>query len=333
MRNDVVECCGYVLVPDGGGIESVVGRTEPLSEKRDANAANQPSADATQTVNARVNVSHARSPNENSLGFRAPAPLAGSPNLRRKGETLHFRIFIPDAPATASPEHLMNVGLGHLAEGFHAIPHQGSKDIADGKNGAIYFWPRPGDSFALPKKPLTWIPAVRFRGLEAGRYFIGYDPDSLPRSSELLVPLPIPGEHLPLVDASQTWIVPDFLFLPAGMVLTADGVKLERLSRYQQRTFNASSWIRQCESFTNQIRSGRVDDSIEWDKAWGFGYDSLCLNFRLTPEVVNLLNLLSTDSIVPLILAAIGSMEMYRKQHHAPEALVIPGMEGNPDVE
>ena len=241
---------------------------------------------------------------------------------------MHFRLFIPDAPATASPEHLVNVGLGHLAQGFHAVLHQGSKDIADGKNGAIYFWPRPGDSIALPKKPLTWIPAVPFRGLAAERYFVGYDPDSLPRSSELLVSLPIPGEHLPLVDASQTWIVPDFLFLPAGMVLTADGVKLERLSRYQQRTFNASSWIRQCEEFTNQIRTGRVDDSIEWDKAWDFGYDSLCLNFRLTPEVVNLLNLLSTDSIVPLILAAIGSMEMYRKQNHAPEALLLPEMEG-----
>lgn len=225
----------------------------------------------------------------------------------------------------------MNLGLGHLAHGFHAVLHQGSKDIADGKHGAIYFWPRPGDSPALPQKPLTWIPEVPFRGLAAGRYSVGYDSDSLPRSSELLVSLPIPGEHLPPHDVSQTWIVPDFLFLPAGIVLTADGVNLERLSRYQQRTFNAASWIRQCEEFTSQIRTGRVDDSIEWDKAWDFGYDSLCLNFRLTPEAVNLLNLLSTDSIVPLILAAIGSMEMYRRQHHAPEALVIPGMEGFDD--
>lgn len=246
---------------------------------------------------------------------------------------MHFRVFIPGANATASPEPLKNVGLGQLGEGFHALHHPGSKEIVDGKNGAIYFWPRPGDSIALPKRPLTWIPAVPFRGLAAERYFIGYDPDNLPRASELVVPLPIPGEHLPLRSAAETWIVPDFLFLPAGMVLTADGVKLERLSRYQQRTFNAASWIRQCGEFTEQIRTGRVDDSIPWDKAWDFGYDSLTLNFRLTPEVVNLLNLLSTDTVVPLILAAIGSMEMFRKQTHAPEALLIPGMEGNHDVE
>lgn len=234
---------------------------------------------------------------------------------------MHFRIWLPaEQPcANADPAPLRNVGLGHLAHGFHTVVHQ-----IEGKSGVLYYWPQPGDPTALPKSPLKWESALPFRTLAAGRYSVGYDPEKLPKARELQVPLPIPGDHLPLNDAEQSWIIPDVLLLPVATVLTVDGVKLERMSRYQTRNFEATSWIKRCEAFTRQITTGKAEDGVEWGHAFEFGYDSLALNYRITPEIVNVLGLLTSETLGPMILAAVGSIELHRKQKFAAEALAIP---------
>lgn len=238
---------------------------------------------------------------------------------------MHFRIFIPgNMNPTSSPEPLKDVGLANIAEGFHAIGHRGAPDFCNGEGGAVFFWPKPGDTAALPPgKNLKWESAIPFRGLAAERYWVGYDPGNLPNPLELVVPLPITGDNLSLSSAFESWIIPDVLHLPAKLVLTADGVKLERLSRFQMRTFQAHAWISRCNEFISQIRDGRASDQIEWSHAWDFGYDSLTLNYRLTPEVVNLLGILSTDTLSTVILAAIGALETHRSERVS-EALMIP---------
>lgn len=227
---------------------------------------------------------------------------------------MHFRIFIPRDKATpgASKAPLYDVGLGHLATNFIGENrHEGTS--IEGKTGILYHWQQPGD-MKFAAEELTWIPALPFRGLPAERYLVGYDPTKLPTPRELLVPLPIPGDALPLSSDGYTWIIPNVLFLPAAVVLTADGVKLERLGRYQQRSVEGKAWIAECEDFIEFLKQDRAEHRVEWERAWAFAYDGLILNYRLTPEVVNLLNILATDNLKSIILAAVGAYELHRQE-------------------
>jgi hypothetical protein len=229
---------------------------------------------------------------------------------------MHFRVFIPsDSPRpSASKEPLIEAGLGHLAENFiGTIVQPGQLRSVGPKGGNVYHWPQPGDMSFLAEG-LQWTPAKEFRGLAAGRYHVGLNPDKPPLPRELAVPLQVTGDHLWLGEASRTWVIPNVMFLPTKVVLTVDGVKHERLARFQARNIEAASWIKECKAFTEQLRKEQYDDSCDWERAWNFGYDSLAINYRVTPEVVDALNLLTSDRLGAIILASIGAYEMERRE-------------------
>lgn len=222
---------------------------------------------------------------------------------------MHFRLFIPDAQGVGerSPEPLADVGMSHLAEGFVSIVSK-----VEGVAGRIYHWPAAGDQQVIPvSKPLTWERALPFQGLEAGRYSVGLCHDSLPREKELRMALPITGRIVPL--GYEQWIIPSVELLPVQLVMTATGVAIERISRHQNRTLDARAWIQKCEGFIHRLREGKSGNSDEWmwswERAWHFAYDGLVINYRITPEVVNHLHLFCSDTLHPLILAAVGAID------------------------
>lgn len=238
---------------------------------------------------------------------------------------MHFRIFIPRTTRVsgASKEPLVEVGLGHLAENFIGENRDTERSI-QGKTGVLYHWQQPGD-MGFSAEGLEWTPAKEFRGLAEGRYFVGMNPEKLPTPTEMAVPLQVTGDHITLGNGNRTWVIPDVLFLPTKVILTANSARHERLARFQSRTIACRSWIAECEDFTKQLRDFKTDDAspvCDWVRAWNFAYDSLAINYRVTPEVVDALDLFASDSLRGIILAAIGAFELHRKERL--DAQVLP---------
>lgn len=244
---------------------------------------------------------------------------------------MHFRIFIPGDQliATASPDALRAVGLGHLHPGAMCIRHEPVKKLFDGQAGLIYFWQQPGDMKVMPDGvTLAWVPAKEFDGLPPGRYQIGFHPDRPPTPKQLAVGLQVQGDTILLGSADLAWTVPDVLFLPARVILCGDGVKFERMAKYQSRNIECGRWVKECEDFMAMLRAGRADSGqfeVEWRRLYEFCLTSLQINYRVTPEVVERIDLFTTDSMKSILLSAIGAYEI-RRMHDsaAPEPLMIP---------
>ena len=222
---------------------------------------------------------------------------------------MHFRIFVPsDTPLPeASSVPLENVGLGYLALGFIA-----KFGRVDGKPGMIYHWPQPADHL-IDGEGLKWEPAIAYDGLAEGRYLIGMNPDRLPRSKELEAKMRVPGYHLLLGTKSEHWLIPEVQRLPMKMVMGSKGLREERINRYNELTISRD-WVAQANGLIQQIRSGRADDPIEWEIGWRFCLQSLQINYRVTPEVVNALELITSDKASKIILAAIGAISAFDQQ-------------------
>jgi hypothetical protein len=222
---------------------------------------------------------------------------------------MHFRIFVPsDTPQPeASSKPLENVGLGYLALGFMA-----KFDRVDGKPGMIYHWPQPADHL-IDGDGLKWESAIAYDGLDEGRYLIGMNPDKLPRPAELQAKMRVPGYHLQLGRTTDHWLIPEVVRLPTKMLMGSAGLREERINRYNELTISAD-WVRQSETLLDQINSGRANDPIAWEVAWRFCLQSLQINYRVTPEVANALELVTSDKASKIILSAIGLMSSYDKQ-------------------
>lgn len=226
---------------------------------------------------------------------------------------MHFRIFIPtDKPfPEASTTPLVDVGLAHCAHNFAAE----WTDI-EGVRGMYYHWQRPGDMTMSPKG-LTWSDAKEFRGLKAGRYRIGWNADAMPTPRELAVPMQVDGEPLWLGTQAMVWRLPDVMNLPTKLVLCGDTAKHERLCRYHERNLDCRTWIDECESFLEQLKAGRTDPTanlVEWTRLWQFAFDTLAINYRVTPEIVDTLDLFTTDRITKVLLSAIGGYQVARRE-------------------
>lgn len=135
---------------------------------------------------------------------------------------MHFSIYIPNVNG-ASHEHLKTVGLGDLLQPGDVTPTT-SEVMAhgpDGHHGLLYTWPgrdpiyRPGE--------LTWkaAKADEAKGLAAGRFWWGFDPQQPPTSAELQRGQQLAGEILVL--GGQLWQVPNVLLLPHRYVLDDAG--------------------------------------------------------------------------------------------------------------
>lgn len=222
---------------------------------------------------------------------------------------MHFRIFVPtDTPlAEASPNPLEGVGLGYLANNFVA-----KFGVVEDRHGMIYHWPQPSDML-IDVGGLKWEKAISFGGLSEGRYLIGMNPEKLPRSKELQAPLRVPGYHLQLGRDNEHWLIPEVQRLPMTLIMGSEGLREERINRYNELAISID-WVRQSEAFLKQVRTGRAEDAITWEDGWKFCLQSLQINYRVTPEVANALQLVTSDKASKIILAAIGAISAFDRE-------------------
>ncbi len=204
---------------------------------------------------------------------------------------MHYLIFIPGAKA-ANPAHLERVGLEDHAAGAEFHETTGP----DNQRGVMCGWKikgSPATAMAFRPEAQDWTPAARDGDLEYGRYSVGFWKDKPPQPKELQRDYPFRGTTLTLGD-KQAWLMPKALELPTTMQLADDG----SLKFIVQRRFH-QFWL------DSLHMAGRFE-GVALREVWPFVARGLALNYRLTPEVVSRLGLITTENILSALLAIIG---------------------------
>lgn len=215
-------------------------------------------------------------------------------------------IFVPGAKSVAPAKLLIAVGLVDHIAGHEVMETTGPPD---GVPGALLFWRKPGEGgLVTGYKPesQTWKPAVaESETIPAGRYFVGIDNERPPTEFDLRRPVQFRGHRITLNDQAQ-WLIPVPRELPGDVYLSDDG-RWETEPKRQFIAFvnEAFEWL----DFMATIPPDSEVD-IEFEKAVRFVVSALRLNYRLTPELVSMIKLFSSEMIQPAIYAACGLLTM-----------------------
>lgn len=192
---------------------------------------------------------------------------------------MHFLIYVPGGRDVGD---LAAVGLSDLAA--NAFPRNVDRLRGpDGGNGVIFGWPVNGALCPLSFQPdeQTWIPAVAFGGLEAGRYMVGFWNDRRPTPGELQRPRFIAGNLVALGDGNE-WSVPNCSQIPHAWAADDDGVwRLKVKAEFRSIVERAKAW----ETVFRTSSGVPAGDALE------FALQALSINYRMTREVATFLEL------------------------------------------
>lgn len=210
---------------------------------------------------------------------------------------MHFQIYIP---ATVAADHpgvhpLESVGLADLVGDSRQL---GVDTGPDDARGVCFGWSRSGFP-QLGYRPTVqaWRPAVPCGDLPARRYWVGLWKDSPPTPDDLQRPYAVRGKWLGLPDGHE-WLLPQAKELPATAVLSDDGTwRFEVQRKYHDFHLKSLKWF---EHF------GRGERSFTFDKAIAFLMAALRINYRVVPEVIDALGLLTSDNIGEALLAIVA---------------------------
>ncbi len=225
---------------------------------------------------------------------------------------MHYAIYLPGKQG-ANPAHLESVGLGSLGTDGGVQFADAHSHTPDGKSGLMAVW---GVQPAMNPAFYDWQPAKACsrRELSAGRFWFGQHAESplTPKDCERKV-IQL-GYGIPLRD-KQVWRIPAAVNLPHYHGLNGDG-EYERWVADEYREFWRQSERYAVEFFKaidqlEQLRLRRpdlpTDSTVEFTlkDAWEFCCAALAINYRLTPELIDLLGLIDDGAMRNIIKAAI----------------------------
>ena len=204
---------------------------------------------------------------------------------------MRFLIYVPQThiqPNDTPQETLTRVGLGEIAQGVDPLNEPSGPD---GKGGRMFGWldSQQADARYLPEQQ-TWLPSLR-----PGEYWVGVWNDSAPTETDLRRPDHRGGARIQL-DNGETWAV----------------ATTDTLVRYPHPDPDNPGKIRWCVDETlnwlvtdvDKIVAERVvgkdDDAhlmFDPDADFDFFCRLLQINYRITPEIVMHLQLMSDQFI------------------------------------
>lgn len=202
-----------------------------------------------------------------------------------------YSIYIPHARG-ADRQHLVDVGLGELHR-------DGDADLVcadvlkgpDNNPGQIWTWQEGDNVAAFQPERQTWQPCHADGDLPAGRFwwgFVGPLGELDLRRKEVL-----PGR--PITLGNETWLVPNITSLPETYAFDASG-QPAIVKRREYRWFADD-----CEWAFAQILG---DEPIDVWKQFRVATRMLSLNYRVTPELLMRLELVSPDDAIQILLRA-----------------------------
>lgn len=237
----------------------------------------------------------------------------------------HYSIYVPGARG-ASDDHLRRVGLEGLAERGGTQWTEVIGRGPDGGIGSIATWtptnnPEHDPLLGYYPDRQEWRPAEADaeRGLEEGRYWFGFEPDRPPSPADLAYQQQIFGARVQLADG-QAWIVPFASRLPHRHKLTSG--KWGRVVKEQYRDFfercqrNAEVIFTVLDLQDFMVGRRAVAEAsdelvkITIDDGARLCCDALAINYRLTPEIIDMLGLLDDRSMIAIIWTTIEMQDI-----------------------
>ncbi len=219
-----------------------------------------------------------------------------------KGGKHAFLIYIPGQKSTGTSKELFEtVGLGDIAGGIDVKPSEGP----DGERGRICAWLSSTQNQLIYKpEAQTWIPSAKEGDRESGAYWVGIWNDSPATEEDLRKPNHRRGSFIKLGNGERwSFVLPgDLERFP---LLNADG----SLTWVVDESYN---WMvtdidkRRADAFSTLTEDGLVEVTWNWKADWQFLVKVLQINYRVTPEVVSHMRLISQQAIQELISALMG---------------------------
>jgi len=224
-------------------------------------------------------------------------------------------IYIP-GQAIRSDDTLKGLGLGSLLDPdvspLWADVHANGPD---GGRGLLVFFdcphtPRTSSPTGLNLEAQVWHEAAKSQELPRGRFWIGWDKANPPTPQDLRKSKATPGELVELLD-NREWEVAVASFVPHRRGIDVETGEEIRLPQSQ-----FAPYVDQCrfwEAFFNesdQTPEDLVDTLLTLPGGMRFAVDALAMNYRITTELADGLELLGDRQVFDIILAAIGVTTM-----------------------
>lgn len=202
----------------------------------------------------------------------------------------HFQIYLPGV-TTPDAKHLADVGLSDLADNAAMVGIKGP----DNQMGMLVSWSKCFDR----EKNWTWKKAKPFNGLKAGRYWYGLNQESMPTPNELQRNYRKKGIPLTLDDDHQ-WLIPISQELPSNFQIADDGSFKFVVHR------NFHDFHLESEEWTKKLLKDGISALEPLEDATRHVLKALCINYRLTIEVISDMHLLTKENVQESLLLICG---------------------------
>ena len=222
---------------------------------------------------------------------------------------MHYCLYLPERRG-ASDDHLEAVGATSL-KGTGASYADVLENGPDGGWGLHVSW--DSRQIGLDER-WAWSPAPPVAGLPKGRFWIGIHPEDPVTPSDLKRPEQYVSHDVQLGD-SNTWAIPVAQRLPHTNGLDPETGKFVRQHSPQYRSFcdrsmrvavdmlSAFGGLEMIEKLGGTDE--QVDIGFPLDEAWSYCCEALSMNYRITPEVVNVLKLFDDESLADCMKATV----------------------------
>ena len=222
-----------------------------------------------------------------------------------------FSIFVPGVD-TPDPNALHQVGLSGLLRQGEAGPEAFRVHACQAlgqRSGMLFLWRPPAGQVSHAPDSKRWLPWPR-EG--EPRWLLGLEQAGLTPAMASWKTV-VPGEQVLLTD-HQLWTIPRRSALPCRHGLDARGKWrrtvdsrfrdfAERCDHLLTVSFQAMGSEDELRRVRPELPSKPVEFTIE--EADAFACQALAINYRLTPEIVDLLGLLDDVSMTRIVWAAV----------------------------
>lgn len=205
---------------------------------------------------------------------------------------MHYELFIPgqfdDAEAA-----LQSVGFDGYGDGAESSLVQFGPT---GERGYWIAWRGSGRPVLYNDRADRWLPAEAFDGRPPTRYQIAIDLEKPPQPADLAKPFQYAGRKVQLRDGGY-WQMPAVPKLERQIVV--------REGEFRAPIDPAIAWVAVEAARWHEL-AAQPDTRHDLLDAIRTVYRVLCLNYRLTPELVNALGLFTSSNVEECLLAMIG---------------------------
>jgi hypothetical protein len=222
-----------------------------------------------------------------------------------------YQIFIPEQRG-AKPSLLVEIDCGDLVSGADFMDSEGPEG-----RGVIVAWRKIGQRVEMGYQPQRqeWFPSL------CGRYWFGVWTDRPLTAESLARPETQDGPRLKLGNGEQ-WMIPSLDTFPRAIVTRKDGqIELKLMKSWDAHGRKCLAWrdrlvLRAKQEMDAIEEFGSIEKIPElvrrdfepmlFPDLYAFAVEALAINYRVRREIVDRLELITTNNVAGIVQAACG---------------------------